>query len=219
MPVAASETAWYRCPASAVNVTRSPVRFTGTAWFVVRSTSDAVASIGFRTVREPLLPAVSVIRLASRLRHSVSTVTLPRARRPLTEPVGQAAGTAGSTSTTPFWLCSSISAIPAVAPKLPSIWNGGWVSNRLARVLLLSCSLSILWAWSPSSSRAQKLIFQALLQPVPPSPRAVRETRAALARAGVVDGDICRPGCRAYRCETCRWSLVGLSQSAFHSCN
>jgi len=28
------------------------------------------------------------------------------------------------------WLCISISAMPDVAPKLPSIWNGGCASNR-----------------------------------------------------------------------------------------
>lgn len=98
------------------------------------------------------------------------------------------------------WLCSSISAMPEAAPKFPSIWNGGWVSQRLGRVEFFSCSESILWAWSPSHSRAQKLIFQALDQPAPPSPRAPRETLAASAHS--LPGSICRPGWRPKRWET-----------------
>ena len=39
---------------------------------------------------------------------------------------------AGSSSMRPRWLCSSISAMPAAPPKLPSIWKGGCASNRLA---------------------------------------------------------------------------------------
>ena len=31
----------------------------------------------------------------------------------------------------PSWLCSNISATPAVKPKFPSIWNGGCASKRL----------------------------------------------------------------------------------------
>ena len=61
--------------------------------------------------------------------------------------------------------------MPEVPPKLPSIWNGGCASNKLGNVFPARASTSILWAWSPSRKRAQKLIFQALLQPVPPSPR------------------------------------------------
>mgnify|MGYP000467625432 CR=1 FL=1 len=38
----------------------------------------------------------------------------------------------------PRWLCSSISATPALPPKLPSIWKGGWLSNRLGWVDLVS---------------------------------------------------------------------------------
>ena len=48
---------------------------------------------------------------------------------------GQSAGSS-STSCVPSAVrrcdCSSISQMPLVAPKLPSIWNGGWASNRLA---------------------------------------------------------------------------------------
>ncbi len=32
------------------------------------------------------------------------------------------------------WLCKSISAMPEVPPKLPSIWNGLCVSKRLGSV-------------------------------------------------------------------------------------
>ena len=41
----------------------------------------------------------------------------------------QAFGKAGSNSSSPSPLCNSISAMPAVPPKLPSIWNGGCASN------------------------------------------------------------------------------------------
>jgi hypothetical protein len=58
------------------------------------------------------------------------TVTPPRARRPRTRPARQALGRAGSSSITgapSLTRCdwTSISAIAAVVPKFPSIWNGG----------------------------------------------------------------------------------------------
>src|SRR5271157_6562763 len=58
--------------------------------------------------------------------HARSTSKPPRARRPFTEPVGQALGRAGSRWISPSaaWLWRSISAIPAGKAKLPSIWNG-----------------------------------------------------------------------------------------------
>ncbi len=65
------------------------------------------------------------------------------ARNPLNEPVGHSFGSAGSTliirSSFPsrssvHWLCKSISAMPAGAPKLPSIWNGPHKSNRFGNV-------------------------------------------------------------------------------------
>ena len=81
----------------------------------------------------------------------------------------------------------------------------------------LSRSFRIAWARSPLASRAQKLIFHALLQPVPASPRALRETLAAAASSGVLTGLIWRPGCTAKRWETWRCfgsnSLYGLSHS------
>jgi hypothetical protein len=52
----------------------------------------------------------------------MSTMKLPRATSPLTLPVGTARGRAGRRWTT-LWLWSSISAMPDVKPKLPSIWK------------------------------------------------------------------------------------------------
>src|SRR5690606_15557871 len=66
---------------------------------------------------------------------AMSTVTPPRARSPVTDPAGQAAGNAGSRCSSPPCDWSSISAMPAVAPKLPSIWNGGCVLHRFGSVL------------------------------------------------------------------------------------
>lgn len=63
-----------------------------------------------------------------------STPKLPRARKPLIEPVAQASGKAGSRSRHPTWLWSNISVTPAVPPKFPSIWKGGWLSQRLSSV-------------------------------------------------------------------------------------
>ena len=56
---------------------------------------------------------------------------------PLTLPSFHTAGRAGNKwmvkgawfTLSGEWLCSNISAMPAVQPKLPSIWNGGWASN------------------------------------------------------------------------------------------
>ena len=55
---------------------------------------------------------------------------LPRAVSPLNEPSFHASGRAGRTCIYPSWLCSNISAIPAVPPKLASIWKG---ERRTAR--------------------------------------------------------------------------------------
>ena len=90
--------------------------------------------------------AVSVAFTSLPSFHSISTPIPPRARSPVTLPDGKAEGSAGSrlmNAASPActgvrlvgvaygsWLCSSISAMPAVAPKLPSIWNGGCASNR-----------------------------------------------------------------------------------------
>ena len=81
--------------------------------------------------------------------------------------------------------------MPAVPPKLPSIWNGGWVSKRFGQgVARQAPRRACLWAWSPSSRRAQKLIFHALLQPVPPSPRKISDCRAAANSFGVRGRDL-----------------------------
>ena len=60
----------------------------------------------------------------------------PRTRRgraaPRTLPFGHAFGSAGRRCISPAWLWRSISIMPAVTPKLPSIWNGGCASKRLA---------------------------------------------------------------------------------------
>ena len=124
-------------------------------------------------------------------------------------PLGHADGSAGSRWISPAWLCSSISAMPAVAPKLPSIWNGGCASNRFgvdAAAGRSSCRgsragrsrlVSSSNAWSPSPSRAQKLIFHAIDQPVASSPRSSSERRAAAKSSGVRSGVISRPGMHA----------------------
>ena len=52
----------------------------------------------------------------------------PRQRNPFTDPRAHTSGSAGKRCTAPAWLCTNISAIPAVQPKLPSIWKGGWAS-------------------------------------------------------------------------------------------
>ncbi len=111
--------------------------------------------------------------------------------------------------------------MPAVAPKLPSIWNGGCRSKRFGAVRSgVSWSVSSLNERSPSARRAQKLIFQPSDQPVPASPRCSSVTRAASNSSGV-SAVIWLLGCRPYRCETCRWSCSGAcaSQSSCHSCN
>gem|GEM_PF-6114765 len=61
--------------------------------------------------------------------HAISTVKPPRAFNPETLPSAQPEGRAGNRWMAPVWLCTSISATPAVYPKLPSIWNGGWASS------------------------------------------------------------------------------------------
>ena len=73
---------------------------------------------------------------------------------------------------TPEWLCRSISAIPEAAPKLASIWK-----NRPPPFSRLSAEVEsrLLMCWfarSPSSSLAQRFVYQAALQPA--LPRHVR---------------------------------------------
>lgn len=73
--------------------------------------SVAVAPAGPRTDTDSSLPAAQLDQ----------QVCPPRARSPRTDPAAQFEGSAGKRWITPAWLCRSISAIPAVAPKLPSI--------------------------------------------------------------------------------------------------
>ena len=75
---------------------------------------------------------------------AMSTSKPPRARSPLTEPRGHAAAGPAAGARRRAWLCRSISAMPAVPPKLPSIWNGGWVSKRLGSVDFARSMLHVL---------------------------------------------------------------------------
>src|SRR5512140_3297137 len=68
----------------------------------------------------PVGPVITAL-VALPLLHSMSTVKPPRARRPLTDPEDHALGSAGSILMVSSWLCSSISAMAAVTPRLPSI--------------------------------------------------------------------------------------------------
>ena len=157
--------------------------------------------------RQQPMPAVDVARSTAEAarpsRQVMSTSRPPPARRPLHFSVLPNVGQRRQQVDVPFWLCSSISVMPEAPPKLPSIWNGGWVSNIFGMVLLAINSLSIRKAWSPSNSRAQKLTFHALLQPVPPSPRNSSDFFAAANSSGVA-AVISWPGCRPQRCETWR---------------
>ena len=93
-----------------------------------------------RTRTEPPDAETSVTLASCRpVQESSETSKPPRVRRPLTEPSGQVEGSAGSSSisaagfpsrATSSRLWTSISETPAVKAKLPSIWNGGWASNR-----------------------------------------------------------------------------------------
>ena len=115
----------------------------------------------------------------------------PRVRSPCTSPSAHACGSAGSRCTKPAWLCTSISAIPAQQPKLPSIWKGACASNILAYVppsgsfivasgdMSLSCVLIIFSAWSPSSIRAHWHTFHPIDHPRAPSPRPISDLRTA----------------------------------------
>ena len=76
----------------------------------------------------------------------------------------------------------------------------------------VSNSCSILSAWSPSSRRAQKLIFQALLQPVPPSPRSSSVFFAAAANCGVPRSVIWLLGMKAEQMRHVPVVRVGLGE-------
>ena len=55
---------------------------------------------------------------------------LPLAMKPVKDPVFQTSGKQGSISMYPLFDCNNISAMPEVAPKFPSIWNGGGGSHK-----------------------------------------------------------------------------------------
>ncbi len=175
---------------------------------VVSRSRKRPANSAARSATDPRRSAVMSSSSACPSLQSAPTVYPPRPRRPDTRPVGQADGRAGRTCSSPLWLCSSISAMPEVAPKLPSIWNGGCRSNMfgasragVTRSRRRSC------ARVPSSSRAQKLIFHASDQPVPSSPRSSSVRRAAANSSGVPRLVIWLLGCSPYRCETCRCAV------------
>ena len=96
---------------------------------VVSMTVNVPVRIRPRTLTVPSRSNRTVASSACPPPHVAPTVYPPRPRSPCTCPLGQADGSAGRTCSSPLWLCSSISAMPEVAPKLPSIWNGGCRSN------------------------------------------------------------------------------------------
>ena len=146
--------------------------------------------------------ALGMSRLTSDTRaffHVMSTTNPPLARRPETWPSGHAVGKAGNKSTVPSWLWSSISAMAAVAPKFPSIWNqpGGWRSKRPLDTWCLRNSRRCVQARCPSSSLAHNATTHARLQPDAPPPfanRCSRERRVAAASAGADLGVTSLPG-------------------------
>src|SRR5690625_7160880 len=99
--------------------------------------------------------------------------------------------------------------MPAAAPKLPSIWNGGCALNRFgyvpppspplsgrtgSRWLLISLS-----ARFPSRSLAHRFTFHPIDQPVDGSPRCSSDVRTAPANAGVRSGEISEIGRASWR--------------------
>lgn len=72
-------------------------------------------------IRWPSTRGRSVTRSRTPERQARSTPQLPLARSPAMLPLGQACGSAGSRSMACPRLCISISTMPAVPPKLPSI--------------------------------------------------------------------------------------------------
>ena len=149
----------------------------------------------------------------------METSKFPLAQSPLTSPSFQASGSAGNNWMKPMWLCRSISVTPAVPPKFPSIWNGACVSHRLSRVPFFSRLPNRVYAWLPSSRRAQRQTFHPILQPVAPSPRCSNTILAAFASSGVVTGESVRPGCKPNKWFTWRCLSLGSSMSFDHSSN
>ncbi|AMW08636.1 hypothetical protein A4E84_03395 [Streptomyces qaidamensis] len=86
-------------------------------------------------------------------------------------------------------------------PKLPSVWKGGWLQNRLGSVLYVSRPRSMIPARCPSPGRAKRAARQGQVHERRLSPdtvpavngtpsfspqRALSETRAAAAKSGVL---------------------------------
>ncbi len=110
----------------------------------------------------------------------MDTVNPPRARSPRTLPEDHSEGSAGRRWMTSSWDCSSISAMPAVAPKLPSTCSAWPQSeNRLGSDESTRRARSCRRASSPSRSRARAPTFQPYDQPHPPVPRRSSATAAA----------------------------------------
>lgn len=160
--------------------------------------------------------------------HAISTVIAPRAIRPCTEPRFHFGDTAGRITSSSPWLCSSISAIPAVNPRFPSIWNGGCAQNRfgytpppctdISAKGSRTCSIcaTCFAACAPSSILAHIRIFHARLQPVPSSPRTSR-LFCTPSRSSGVFLVIPLPGWNSYRCDKCLCSTSASGSSSFHS--
>ena len=103
-------------------------------------------------------------------------------------------------------LCTSISAIPAQPPKLPSIWKGGCAQNRFGYVPPPFVIFVLRSTHGRSRSTNNFIGMVAVMQtrpeihlppidhPVLLSPRAISDLRAASASSGVRSVDISLPG-------------------------
>src|SRR5690606_8464343 len=92
--------------------------------------ASGLTSPAYATSRVTGTLAVKRASTSRPARHVMSAARPPRRRTPRTCPSGHAHGKAGSRSTRCGRPRTSISRMPAAPPKLPSIWNGGWASNR-----------------------------------------------------------------------------------------
>jgi hypothetical protein len=162
----------------------------------------------------------------------MSTSKPPRARKPFDLPVRPGRGSAGSSTISPPCDCSSISAMAAVAPKLPSIWNGGCASSMLDRCRPHCCvpiparpvRRRARRAWPAGRAawrrRGRRRAGAPRMPSSRPSTSRCRRRRAhpacvapPAASCGVRSRSIWRPGYSAYRCETWRWVSPGVSST------
>ena len=161
---------------------------------------------GGRTRYSPSRRGCSTTRVALPRAHVMSTPTAPRARRPVTLPAGSAAAAPAGSRSRRRGSAAASRRCRRSPPKLPSIWNGGCVSNRFGSVdLREQRRAGSRSAWSPSSRRAQKLMIHARLQPVraaavrqPPLERRARRLRQLrrAAQRDLVARDAARTGAR-----------------------